>query len=100
MSSDWRRFWYLRERLVVWQAVVKWKSDAKRSRRREADKSRNVPAASVASGVHVRRSYVTGRLVARAKNGRVLPSGRLVSRRACRLSGGHRTGRSRRSSPC
>jgi hypothetical protein len=96
-SMDWWHSWYLRERLVVLK-VVMWKSDAKRSRRQEAGRNRALLAVT-ASVLHVRRNYLMERLAVTWKNDRVLLTDRPASRRACHLSAGHRTGRSRQSNP-
>ena len=94
----WWCFWYLSETLAVLE-VVTWKSGAKRSRRQEADRSQIVLAVS-ACVVHLRCNYVTEKRAAMVTKDQALLIGRLASRKACHLSAGHRTDRSRRSSPC
>lgn len=93
----WWHFWRLRETLVVLNGVT-WKFGAKRSRRQEVDRSQILPAV-LASVVHRRCNYVMEKRAAMVTKDRALLIGRLASRKACRLSAGHRTGRSRRSSP-
>lgn len=94
----WWHFWYLSETLAVLEVVTS-KSGAKRSRRQEADRSQVLQVVS-ACVVHHRCNYVMEKRVAMVTKDQALLIGRLVSRKVCHLSAGHRTDRSRRSSPC
>jgi hypothetical protein len=94
----WWHFWYLKETLVVLNEVT-WKSGVTRSRRQEAGRSQ-ILLAVLASVVHLRCNYVMEKRAATVTKDRALLIGRLASRKACHLSAGHRTDRSRQSSPC
>lgn len=96
-SADSWSFLQLKERRVVLNGIT-GESDAMRSRRQEAGRNQTLLAAAICV-LPFQNSCLTEILEVTVTNGQALLIDRLASRKAYRLSAGHRTNKSRQSNP-